>query len=195
MMMALKPIILEKQKNHSGVFSINSNISLGDLDNHLSKIKSHFEEAFPDDDILELEQYIECVETRRRSNEEIKIDTLEKIVIKYWVSLNLKAINEMLNTINNRKTRGSEFTKIINVLEETRRDINYIKSKLNIFELKITYEVTLYDCRSSMMEKIEKEENDDARYKKGRRDGFIFGILSSLIAGIIISIIQIIKLG
>lgn len=186
-------IISEKHKNHSGVSNMTTVYSIGDLQFHLSRIKEHYQKDLPNEDISELNNHIECVETRRNASKKINSLVLEDIVKKHWIELNLKAIDEMLDAINGRTTKGSEFSELMKKLNDVKKDLKHCASNSEINTLKITYEETLYDIRSSIIEKITIEQFNDERYKKGLLWGFVLGVFASLLVGIFLLFIQVLK--
>jgi len=153
-------------------------ISLGDLMYNLMKIKDYYRSELNIENV-ELNDYVKDLEKRKDKEIDIKISQIEIDTKKYWKGLILDAIIGLLDTINNRKTKGSEFSKIIKDLIKTKEDIPY--DDLDIETLRSIYEETLRERRYEIKEKIDIEKFNSRRFWIGIGIGFILGIIVSLI--------------
>ena len=158
-------------------------VSVDVLDSHLMRIKIHYENDFPDKDICELNKVMDCIDSRKRRNNTINISKLEQIVKSHWTDLILEAIDDLLSTIHNRKSRGAEFAEIVFDLKKAHDDFTYNKTKLEIETLRDTYENELLRTRAKVEEKIKIEKYNIKVFSIGLLIGSILGVAASYIAG------------
>lgn len=94
---------------------------------------------------------------RRNLFNEINTTDLDNLSKEYWKRLITKSCDDLLDTINNRQTRGGEFARNINTIKQLREDISYEK-----FELKkhdTFYNFDLKGQRDEIKEKVDNEKH------------------------------------
>lgn len=143
----------------------------------LLKIKVHYDSDFNKQND-KLEKYITDLEVRKEKKLNIYLHQIEKDVKLFWKELILEAVGELLSTIKNRFTKGSEFAEIKTDLEKTKKDILY--DDLDIETLESYYEDTLQEQREIIKEKIDNEKYQIKLLVIGLLVGFILGIITSM---------------
>lgn len=152
---------------------------LGELMYNLMKIKDYYQTELNEENTT-LNEYINDLEMKKSKKVKMIIKDIEKKVKSYWKTLILDAVNQLLETINNRKTKGSEFTKITRDLQRTKKELPY--DNLDITTLKSYYEDNLRTYREQIKEKIDIERHNRQKYLEGFVVGFILGVIGSIIA-------------
>ena len=158
--------------------SNNSSYTIGDFMYSLLKIKVHYDSDFNKQND-KLEKYITDLEVRKEKKLNIYLHQIEKDVKLFWKELILEAVGELLSTIKNRFTKGSEFAEIKTDLEKTKKDILY--DDLDIETLESYYEDTLQEQREIIKEKIDNEKYQIKLLVIGLFFGFILGIITCMI--------------
>ncbi len=143
-------------------------LGLGDLMYNLMKIKDYYTSELNTEN-KSLNSYLKDLEKRRDKNLEIDLNQVESDTKRYWKDLILDAVHELLETIKNRSTKGSEFVKIKQDLEKTKEELPY--DNLDIETLRSYYEETLRNYREEIKEKIDIEKYNNRRFWMG----FILG--------------------
>jgi len=156
--------------------SNNVDYSIGDLMYSLMKVKIHYESDFNKKN-NKLESLLIDLEIRKEKNLEINLHQLEKDVKLFLKELIIEAVDDLLSTIKNRSTKGSEFTEIKIDLERTHKNIRY--DDLDIETLESYYEDILKEQRESIKEKIDNEKYQIVLLIIGLVIGFILGIVTS----------------
>ena len=152
--------------------------SIGDLMYNLMKIKDYYNSDFKKVD-KKLSDFIKNLETKKSKKIKINLDEVEKQVKNYWKNIILEFVDELLNKINERKTRGSEFSQIKKDLEKTKNDLPH--DDLDVETLRSYYEEDLNNYRDEIKEKLEIEKFNNKRFWQGIAIGFILGIIASFV--------------
>ncbi len=116
---------------------------------------------------------------QRKKESKIDIKELNDFCISEWKKVINKAIEDMTYNINNRDTKGSEFSEIKPQLQKISDDISVEEFTIDNYE-KI-YENDLKGFSEQIKEKIDIEKYNDSRYWDGIKIGFISGVIISLI--------------
>lgn len=135
---------------------------------NLMKIKDYYSSEL-NTEKKNLNSYLKDLEKRSDKNLEIDLNLVEIDTKRYWKYLILDAVHELLETIKNRNTKGSEFVKIKQDLEKTNEELPY--DNLDIETLRSYYEETLRNYREEIKEKIDIEKYNNRRFWIG----FILG--------------------
>lgn len=145
---------------------------------NLMKIKDYYWIELNKDN-KEIGKYIKDLEKRKTKKVEIDVKKVEIDVKEFWKKLILIVVDKLLDKIKNRKTRGSEFSKIKSDLEKTKENIPY--DNLDIETLRSYYEENLKKYRAQIKEKIDIENFNKKRFWLGLIIGFIFGIMACVV--------------
>ncbi len=153
-------------------------LDLGELKYNIVKIKIYYKSELNKDNV-NLNNYLKDLEKREEKKIEIDLADVESNTKRYWKDLILDAVFGLLESIKNRKTKGSEFAEIKKDLEKTSEDLPY--DELDIETLRSIYEETLQNYRDIIKEKIDIEKHNNKRFWIGILLGFILGAVSSVI--------------
>lgn len=152
-------------------------LPLSESQYNLLKIKDYYSELNKENKkLLEL---IKELEIKQKNKKRIVDKEVEEKVKVFWKELIYEAIEVMLNKVNSRKTKGSEFNKIIKELSTIKDELPY--DNPDIITLKSIYEETLRNLRDEIKEKIDIEKYNNKKFKQGIGWGFFLGILASII--------------
>lgn len=153
-------------------------LDLGELKYNLMKIRVHYKSELNKEND-NLNSYLKDLEKREEKKLKIDLYEVENNTKRYWKELILDAVHELLETIKNRKTKGSEFVEIKKDLEKTSEDLPY--DDLDIETLRSIYEETLQRYRDRIKEKMEIEKYNNRRFWLGLLVGIFLGSISSFI--------------
>ena len=153
-------------------------ISLEELLYNLMKIKDYYQRELNIEN-NDIDKYIKDLEKRKTKRLEIDLEKVETDVKEFWKKIILVVVDKLLKKIQNRKTRGSEFSKIKSDLDETKENIPY--DDPNIETLRSYYEEDLKKYRDQIKEKIDIEKFNKKRFWLGLIIGFIFGFFACFI--------------
>lgn len=100
-------------------------LDLGELKYNLIKIEVYYKSELNKEND-NLNSYLKDIEKREEKKLKIDLNEVESNTKRYWKELILDAVHELLETIKNRKTKGSEFVEIKKDLEKTSEDLSLI---------------------------------------------------------------------
>ena len=159
-------------------------LTLGDLLYSLKRVESHYKSDFEEVNKA-LESYLGDLHIRNEKGSDINLQQVENDVKEFWKQLILKFVDGLLNKIIKRKTKGGEFAEIKIDLEETKKNLPY--DNLDVKTLVSYYEKDLKKYYRIIKEKIQNEkaleELNERSRNKGRIEGFLISLVTSLITG------------
>jgi hypothetical protein len=126
----------------------------------------------------DIQVYILDFEHKKKSGKD-PLNEAQQKVIELWKELIREAIEGLLKSIDNRKTRGAEFSTIKAELEQMLEELPYTTAAISTLES--TYDQTLRQRRQEIKEKIEIERYNNRRFWLGLGIGFIAGIIATII--------------
>ncbi len=145
---------------------------------NLLKIKDYYFSELNKEN-KKLSDFIKEIEIKQKKKKIILNKEMEASVKTFWKELIFDVIDLMLNKINSRKTKGSEFNKILKELHKIKTELPH--DNPDIITLKSIYEETLRDLRDEIKEKIDIEKFNNKRFWQGLSFGFLLGIIASII--------------
>ena len=126
----------------------------------------------------DLENYYKLASREHYSK--IPIKKLEELSKEYWKKLITYVCNDLTTKIENRKTKGQDFSTIKFQLKKISDDVKLEYFKIEVYDNLYNSDVLQFGEQIGSL--IDIEEYDDRRYKKGIKIGFILGIAASVIA-------------
>ncbi len=122
-----------------------------------------------------------------QSNKEVDIDNeFEELLQRYWKRIFHDLINNVLEKIKKRKTRGELFKKEeINL----RKILSKSEKKIELHEYENIY-TELKELTQIIDDKLDKERFESKKFWSGLIVGFFLGIIASLIAAVILIVLK-----
>jgi len=154
----------------------------------LERLYSIYENDLKEDN-LKINQRLKILKSFINKNEfsKFNFEETKRFCIGEWEKIIKKIIDKLINIIQNRKTRGSEFAGLIFQLTKLNEDIDIEDYDLENYEK--MYEEDLKTLKSQIFEKIKNESYQKSNFIKGillgAIIGFILGIFSNLVYEII----------
>jgi len=147
---------------------------------HIQKLISINNKDF-DRQNKKLEEKLDTIKLHidRKKETSLDLEEIKLICVTEWKNVINCAIEKMLETINKRKTKGSEFSDVKLQLNKIKEDIKI--EEFGIDEYENIYENDLKGFREQILEKIDIEKFNNRRFWIGIVIGFVLGILTSLI--------------
>ena len=160
----------------------NNTSTISELQYSLLKIKDFYSSELNKEN-KKLLDLIKEIEIKQRKKKRISIKDVEESVKIFWKELIFDVIDLMINKISSRKTKGSEFNKILKEITKIKEELPH--DNPDIITLKSIYEETLRDLRDEIKEKIDIEKYNNKRFWQGLFFGFLLGIIASVIIWIL----------
>lgn len=152
---------------------------------HLQKLKDIYQKDF-EKEHKKLSDKLNSVKLHINRKKESKIDliSLNSFCIDEWKKAIKLAIKVLIETIEKRKTRGSEFSDIKLQLNKIKEDIQIEDFEIDKYEN--IYETDLKGFKESIKERIDIEKFNNKRFWWGLGAGFILGIIAGVISTLLI---------
>jgi len=116
---------------------------------------------------------------QKKKESEINLKDLRKICVDQWKKVIKESITILISRIDNRVTKGSEFSEIKKQLRKLSDDIDF--QEFNLMQYQDMYEDDIIGFRDQIKEKIEIEQHNNEMFWKGIIIGFILGIIGSIV--------------
>jgi len=152
---------------------------------HLQKLDDIFQKDFEKEN-KKLSEKLNSVKLHIHRKKESKIDifSLNSFCIEEWKKTIDLAISKLIETIDKRKTKGSEFSDVKFQLNKIKEDIQIEEFEIDKYEN--IYENDLKGFKEQIKEKIDIEKYNNKRFWWGLGAGFVLGIIAGVISTLLI---------
>jgi hypothetical protein len=161
-----------------------SNLDAWKCISHLQRLEDVYQKDFAkaNKDVSDKLRLIKLKVSKKKKST-IDLVELESFCIDQWKKAIRLAIKKLLDSIQNRKTKGSEFSQIMLQLNKIKEDIDIEDFDLDQYEN--IYDTDLKGFKEQVKEKIDIEKYTNKRFWIGLLIGFVLGLVGNYLLGLL----------
>ncbi|NQU78630.1 hypothetical protein HQ545_02575 [Candidatus Woesearchaeota archaeon] len=152
---------------------------------HLQKLGDIYQKDFEKDN-KKISEKLNSIKLHLNRKKESKLDitSLNTFCIEEWKKAIELAIKSLIETVDKRKTRGSEFSDIKFQLNKLKEDIQIEEFEMDKYEN--MYENDLKGFKEQIKEKMDIEKFNNKRFWWGLAIGATLGIIGTILLGVFV---------